>query len=88
MLVTELRALLRREKESDLDDLSKVLMIFEGLNPDLVIQLFAIRKITRLAGQAISRVQAQERIFDKLVDPRFMANMRPLLSKAQTKLIT
>src|SRR5260370_42237419 len=33
-------------------------------------------------GQAISRAQAQERMFAKLANPRFLTDMRPLLPAA------
>ena len=36
-----------------------------------------------LSGQAISRAQAQERMFAKLANPRFLLDLRPLLPAAQ-----
>ena len=40
----------------------------------------AFRKISKAGGQAISRAEAEERMFDKLEDPTFLADVRPLLS--------
>ena len=41
-----------------------------------------------LSGQAISRAQAQERMFGKLVNPRFLLGLRPLLPAAQAEALT
>lgn len=86
MLATKLRALLQRDKGRDLYDLSHALTVFEGLNRDRVIELFG--RYLGFAGQAISRAQAQERMFGKLVNPHFLTDMRPLLPSVQAELVT
>ena len=39
-------------------------------------------------GQAISRAQAQERMFAKLGNPRFLPDVRPLLPAARAETLT
>ena len=46
------------------------------------------RAILALAGQAISRAEAQQRMFAKLANPRFLLDMRPLLPAAQVEILT
>ena len=41
-----------------------------------------------LAGQTISRAQAQERMFAKLANPRFLLDLRPLLPAVQAEALT
>ena len=41
-----------------------------------------------LSGQAISRAQAQERMFAKLANPRFLLDLRPLLPAAQAEALS
>ena len=41
-----------------------------------------------LSGQAISRAQAQERMFAKLANPRFLLDVRPLLPAARAETLT
>ena len=41
-----------------------------------------------LAGWAISRAQAQERMFAKLANPHFMLDVRPLLPAARAESLT
>jgi hypothetical protein len=36
----------------------------------------------------ISRAEAEERMFAKLINPRFLADMRPLLAAAQAERLT
>ncbi len=86
MLATKLRALLQRDKGRDLFDLDHALGAFEGLDAARLVAFFS----TYLAqqGQAISRAQAQERMFAKLANPRFLTDMRPLLPAAQAVLLT
>lgn len=81
MLATKLRALLQRDKGRDLYDLSHALDVFEGLDADLVAELFS--RYLQFAGQSISRAQAEERMFAKLANPRLLTDMRPLLPLAQ-----
>ncbi|MBB3948717.1 hypothetical protein GGQ73_004712 [Rhizobium skierniewicense] len=83
MLATKLRALLQRDKGRDLYDLSHALDVFEGLDADLVAELFG--RYLQFAGQSISRAQAEERMFAKLANPRLLTDMRPLLPLAQVE---
>ena len=86
MLATKLRALLQRDKGRDLYDLAHALEVFEDLNADRTVEIFG--RYLDLSGQAISRAQAQERMFAKLANPRFLLDMRPLLPAAQAEVLT
>lgn len=86
MLATKLRALLQREKGRDLYDLAQSLEVFDGLNLDRIATLFG--RYLALGDQAISRAQAQERMFGKLARGRFMSDIRPLLPAAQAEALT
>ena len=86
MLATKLRALLQRDKGRDLYDLAHALEIFEGLDIDRIVEIFG--RYLDLSGQAVSRAQAQERMFAKLANPRFLFDMRPLLPAAQAEALT
>ena len=86
MLATKLRALLQRDKGRDLYDLAHALEVFEGLDADRIVELFG--RYLDLSGQAISRAQAQERMFAKLANPRFLLDMRPLLRADQVEVLT
>lgn len=86
MLATKLRALLQRDKGRDLYDLSHALEAFDALNIDRVALLFG--RYLGLAGQSISRAQAEERMFAKLANPRFLLDMKPLLPLAQAESLT
>ena len=86
MLATKLRALLQRDKGRDLYDLAHALEVFEALDADRIVELFG--RYLDLSGQAISRAQAQERMFAKLANPRFLLDMRPLLRAAQVEALT
>lgn len=83
MLATKLRALLQRDKGRDLYDLSHALGAFDGLNVDRVAELFS--QYLDLAGQSISRAQAEERMFAKLANPRLLIDMKPLLPLDQAE---
>ena len=83
MLATKLRALLQRDKGRDLYDLAHALDVFEGLKVDRIVEMLG--RYLGLSGQAISHAQAQERMFDKLANPRFLLDMRPLLPAAQVQ---
>lgn len=86
MLATKLRALLQRSKGRDLIDLSHALAVFDGLDPATVIELF-LRYLE--AGElAISRAEAERRMFQKLVNPDFLTDVRPLLAAAETDRLT
>ena len=86
MLATKLRALLQRDKGRDLYDLAHALEVFEDLNVDRIVEMFA--RYLGLSGQTISRAQAQERMFAKLANPRFLLDIRPLLPAAQAEALT
>ena len=86
MLATKLRALLQRDKGRDLYDLAHALEVFENLNADRTVILFG--RYLGLSGQAISLAQAQERMFAKLANPRFLLDLRPLLPAAQAEALT
>ncbi len=86
MLATKLRALLQRDKGRDLYDLAHGLETFPELDAARVSELFG--RYLALSGQAISRAQAQERMFAKLANPRFLLDMRPLLPAGQAELLT
>lgn len=83
MLATKLRALLQRDKGRDLYDLAHALDVFEGLEVDRIVEMLG--RYLGLSSQAISRAQAQERMFAKLANPRFLLDMRPLLPAAQVE---
>ena len=86
MLTTKLRALLQRDKGRDLYDLAHALEVFEGLDVDRTVEMFG-RYLDR-SDQAISRAQAQERMFAKLAQPRLLLDVRPLLPAAQVEALT
>ena len=86
MLATKLRALLQRDKGRDLYDLAHALEIFEDLDVGRIVGMFG--RYLGLSGQAISRAQAQERMFAKQANPRFLLDMRPLLPAAQAEALT
>jgi predicted nucleotidyltransferase component of viral defense system len=78
ILATKLRALLQRDKGRDLVDLEKAMAVFPDLDAAHVVELFG--KYLKAGGQAISRAEAEERMWAKLADPSFLADVRPLLS--------
>jgi predicted nucleotidyltransferase component of viral defense system len=78
LLATKLRALLQRKKGRDLIDLSNALETFDELDPEKIVTLLG-RYLTA-ADLTISRAQVEQRMFEKLDDPNFMADVRPLLS--------
>jgi predicted nucleotidyltransferase component of viral defense system len=86
MLATKLRALLQRDKGRDLYDLAHALERFDGLDAARVAALFVL--YLEGSGQAISRAQAQERMFAKLANPRFVIDMRPLLPGPEAEKLT
>ena len=86
MLATKLRALLQRDKGRDLYDLAHALEVFEGLDTDRIVEMFG--RYLALSDRAISRAQAQERMFAKLVNPRFLLDVRPLLPAARAETLT
>lgn len=78
ILATKVRALLQRDKGRDLVDLAKAVALFPGLDAARVVALFG--KYLKARGQAISRAEAEERMWAKLADSSFLADVRPLLS--------
>lgn len=80
MLATKLRALLQRSKGRDLLDLSHGLHVFDGVDTARVVELFL--RYLQADELSLSRAQAEERMFAKLVNPGFLADIRPLLTPA------
>lgn len=76
MLATKLRALLERNKGRDLFDLAHGLSVFEGLDTGRVVTLFA--RYLEAQRKTLSRAQAEECMLAKLVNPGFLADIRPL----------
>ena len=83
MLATKLRALLQRDRGRDLYDLAHALEVFEGLDINRIVEMFG--QYLALSGQTISRAQAQDRMFAKLANPRFLLDVRPLLPAARAE---
>jgi predicted nucleotidyltransferase component of viral defense system len=86
LLSTKLRALLQRNKGRDLIDLSHSLGSFERLNTNRIVELFG--KYLKLFGQVISRAQAEQRMFEKLERPNFLADVKPLLTAEEVAQFT
>ena len=86
MMATKLRALLQRNRGRDLYDLAHALEVFEDLDVDRIIGMFG--RYLGLSDQAISRAEAQERMFAKLAQPRLLLDMRPLLPAPQGEALT
>jgi predicted nucleotidyltransferase component of viral defense system len=78
ILATKLRALLQRNKGRDLVDLSHAATVFDDLDVPRLITCFG--KYLSATGDSISRAQAEERMFDKLENPDFLADVLPLLA--------
>jgi Nucleotidyl transferase AbiEii toxin, Type IV TA system len=81
VLATKLRALLQREKGRDLIDLSHAAEVFGDLDAARVVRCFG--QYLEAREQKISRAQAEERMFNKLDDPAFLADVRPLLASEE-----
>jgi predicted nucleotidyltransferase component of viral defense system len=86
MLATKLRALLQRNKGRDLFDLAHALEVFEGLNAPRVVQCFG--QYLQRSGLSISRAEAEQRMFAKLGNPRFLTDLRPLLAPREAAQLT
>ena len=71
---------------ANLYDLAHALEVFEGLDTDRIVEMFG--QYLALSGQAISRAQAQARMFAKLANPRFLLDVRPLLPAARAETLT
>ena len=78
LLATKLRALLQRNKGRDLIDLSHSLETFDALDADKIVNLLG--RYLAATETSISRAQAEQRMFEKLDSPKFMADVRPLLA--------
>lgn len=78
ILATKLRALLQRDKGRDMIDLAHAAAVFKDLNAARVVQCF--RQYLAASKQQISRAQAEERMFGKLQNADFLADVRPLLA--------
>lgn len=77
MLATKLRALLQRNKGGDLVDLSHSMSVM-SVDQIRVVEIF--QEYIAMSHLAITRAQAEERMFTKLDNPGFVADIRPLLS--------
>lgn len=86
MLATKLRALLQRNKGRDLFDLDHALTVFDGLDTARIVECFLL--YLEKAEIAISRAEAQQRMFQKLANPTFFTDMRPLLPTDRAKTLT
>ena len=86
LLATKMRALLQRNKGRDLLDLFQALETLEALNAARIVECLGF--YLERGGTPISRAQAEERMFAKLAAPRFMADIRPLLSPDRAELLT
>jgi predicted nucleotidyltransferase component of viral defense system len=83
ILATKLRALLQRDKGRDLIDLSHAKTTFGELDSTRVVTILGL--YLKDGGQAISRAQAEERMFDKLENKAFLADVRPLLAAEEAE---
>jgi hypothetical protein len=59
-------------------DLARAVTTFKDLDTAHVVTLFG--KYLEAGGQAISRAEAEQRMFAKLAEPSFLADVRPLLA--------
>jgi len=83
MLATKLRALLQRDKGRDLFDISHALSVFENLDTNRTVDMFG--KYLEKSDTQITRAQAEQRMFAKLASPRFLSDMRPLVTAEQAE---
>jgi predicted nucleotidyltransferase component of viral defense system len=78
ILATKLRALLQRDRGRDLIDLAHATVVFEDLDHARVVTCFG--KYLDAADQSIPRAEAEQRMFAKLENAAFLADVRPLLA--------
>jgi hypothetical protein len=78
LLSTKVRALLQRNRGRDLMDIAHALDIFEDFDAAKTVEVLG--KYLAATGISISREEAERRMFSKLNNPNFMADVRPLLS--------
>jgi predicted nucleotidyltransferase component of viral defense system len=83
ILATKLRALLQRDQGRDLIDLSHAKAMLRDLNAARVVAY--LQQYLAASGQAISRAQAEQRMFGKLANTGFMADVRPLLAAEEAE---
>jgi predicted nucleotidyltransferase component of viral defense system len=83
ILATKLRALLQRRKGRDLIDLAHARAVFEALDVARVVTL--LKQYLDNSGLAISRAQAEERMFAKLAHAGFLSDVRPLLAAEEAQ---
>jgi predicted nucleotidyltransferase component of viral defense system len=81
MMATKLRAFLQRDKGRDLFDLAHALEVFDGLDTGRVAECF--QHYLEKSKVEISRANAEQRLFAKLNDRGFVADIRPLLTPAR-----
>lgn len=86
MLATKLRALLQRDKGRDLFDMAHALEVFDKLNTARIVECFLL--YLERSDVRISRAQAEQRMFAKLNNPGFIADMRPLVTSAHAEKLT
>lgn len=86
MLATKLRALLQRDKGRDLFDMAHALEVFDKLNTARIVECFLL--YLERSDVRISRAQAEQRMFAKLNNPGFIADMRPLATSAHAEKLT
>lgn len=86
ILSTKLRALLQLNKGRDLFDLDHALDVFEGLDTARVVEYFG--RYLQRSEMRISRAEAEQRMFAKLNNPRFLADLRPVLAAAEAAKLT
>jgi predicted nucleotidyltransferase component of viral defense system len=77
LLGTKLRALYQRKKGRDLFDLATALQQ-DGVDPERIITAFL--KYMEHAGYQITRALFEQNMHEKLKDPRFAADISPLLA--------
>jgi predicted nucleotidyltransferase component of viral defense system len=83
ILATKLRALLQRDKGRDVLDLAHAKAVFDDLNVPRVVA--CLGQYLDASGDAISRAQAEERMFAKFESPDFLADVRPLLTASEAE---
>lgn len=83
LLATKLRALLQRNKGRDLIDLSHALEVFKSLDAKRTVEVLG--HYLELGNTQISRAQAEQRMFEKLDNPLFLADVRPLLTAEEAE---
>ena len=78
LLATKMRALLQRNKGRDLFDLAMALDVFPNLDTARIVEYLGL--YLKKSNLSIRRDEAEQRMFAKLAAPRYLADMRPLLT--------